>query len=43
VIKVTPGHDKVDFEISVRHRLKPINIFDDAGRLNERCGPFAVS
>ncbi|CAG0919967.1 unnamed protein product [Notodromas monacha] len=41
VVKVTPAHDKADFELSVRHRLKPINIFDDCCAMNDNCGTFA--
>jgi len=33
-VKVTPAHDVADFEIALRHNLKPIVIMDDAGKMN---------
>jgi valyl-tRNA synthetase len=34
VLKVTPAHDKIDFEIGVRHSLPVIDVLDPAGRIN---------
>ncbi|MDP9005206.1 MAG: valine--tRNA ligase [Verrucomicrobiota bacterium] len=33
VLKVTPAHDKVDFEIGVRHSLPVIDVLDPTGRI----------
>jgi valyl-tRNA synthetase len=33
VLKVTPAHDKIDFEIGVRHSLPVIDVLDPAGRI----------
>jgi len=41
VIKVTPAHDAVDFEIGKRHGLEVRQVIDKNGRLNERTGPYA--
>ena len=42
VLKVTPAHDPVDFEIGERHGLKVIEVFTPDGHLNEKAGePFA--
>ncbi|MDR1150687.1 MAG: valine--tRNA ligase [Clostridiales bacterium] len=40
VLKITPAHDFNDFDISQKHNLKIINIFDDEGNLNESAGEF---
>ena len=41
-LKITPTHDKADFEIAKRHDL-PMNIYaiDKDGKLTDICGPFA--
>lgn len=39
VLKVTPAHDIVDFEISQRHKLNFVSIMNKDGRLNELAGP----
>lgn len=41
VLKVTPGHDVLDFEIGQRHKLKIINVIDQFGRLTKAAGEFA--
>ena len=41
VLKVTPGHDILDFEIGQRHGLKIINVIDKQGKLNKATGRFA--
>ena len=33
-VKITPAHDFNDFEVGVRHNLKPINIFTTNGKIN---------
>ncbi len=40
-LKVTPGHDPVDFEIGERHDLEIINILNPDGTLNENAGKYA--
>jgi len=42
-LKITPAHDKDDFEIGKRHGLEVINIFDGNGKLNEIAGKYAGS
>ena len=39
VLKVTPAHDKVDFEIGQRHQLPIIDVLNPDGVLNELAGP----
>ncbi|TAG33687.1 MAG: valine--tRNA ligase [Verrucomicrobia bacterium] len=38
-LKVTPAHDKVDFEIGQRHRLPVIDSINADGTMNELAGP----
>ena len=33
-VKITPGHDQIDFEIGQRHRLPVVNILSDGGSMN---------
>ena len=40
-LKVTPGHDPVDFDIGQRHGLPVLNIVDADGRLTEDAGQYA--
>jgi valyl-tRNA synthetase len=40
-VKITPAHDPNDFKSGQRHQLEMVNIFDDAGCVNENGGPFA--
>ncbi len=39
VLKVTPAHDKADFEIGQKHHLEVIDIFNPDATLNENAGP----
>jgi len=41
VLKVTPGHDVLDFEIGQRHKLEIINVIDQFGKLTKVAGKFA--
>ena len=41
VLKVTPGHDPVDFEIGERHGLPVLSILTPDGRLTEEAGAYA--
>ena len=34
VLKVTPGHDKLDFEIGARHKLAIVDVLHPDGRIN---------
>jgi len=38
-LKITPAHDKVDFEIGQRHGLAQIDVLDADGTLNALAGP----
>lgn len=40
VVKVTPAHDFLDFEIAERHKLPLTNIFNEKAVLNEKAGPY---
>ena len=39
-LKVTPGHDPVDFEIGQRHALDTLNILNLDGSLNDNAGRY---
>ena len=39
-VKVTPGHDPMDFEIGGRHDLPVIVAMDDEAKMNENAGPY---
>ena len=39
-VKVTPGHDPVDFEIGKRHNLDTVVVIDEDGKINENGGPY---
>jgi len=41
VIKVTPAHAPIDFEIGQRHNLEIRQVIGYDGRLNEKCGKFS--
>jgi valyl-tRNA synthetase len=40
-LKVTPGHDPVDFEIGTRHQLPVLTVIGPDGRMNEEAGDLA--
>ncbi len=40
-VKITPGHDPVDFEVSERQGLEMINILNPDATMNEAAGPYA--
>ena len=40
-VKITPGHDPVDFEMSERQGLPIINILNPDATMNEQAGPYA--
>jgi valyl-tRNA synthetase len=39
-LKITPGHDPNDYEISQRHSLPIISMLDKEARVNENGGPY---
>lgn len=39
VLKITPAHDKLDFEIAKRHDLPILEILNPDGTLNKQAGP----
>ncbi len=39
VLKVTPAHDKADFEIGQRHGLAVVDVMNPDGTMNELAGP----
>ncbi|HEV2170427.1 MAG TPA: valine--tRNA ligase, partial [Candidatus Binatus sp.] len=39
-LKVTPGHDPVDFELGKRHGLEQISILDGTAHINENGGAY---
>ncbi|MFC1700249.1 valine--tRNA ligase [Patescibacteria group bacterium] len=41
VVKVTPAHDKNDYEAGLRHNLEVRPVIGLNGKLNEKCGPYA--
>jgi valyl-tRNA synthetase len=40
-LKVTPGHDPLDFEIGQRHQLPSVTAINEDGTMNEEAGPYA--
>ncbi len=40
MVKVTPAHDPVDFEISERHNLPVIHILNPDASMNDNAGPY---
>jgi len=40
VLKVTPAHDPVDFELGMVHKLEPVNVMNDNATINEIGGDF---
>ncbi len=40
-VKITPGHDPVDFEVAQRQNLPSINILNLDVTMNENAGPYA--
>lgn len=39
-LKITPAHDKNDFEIGLKHNLPSIEVIDQYGKLNEKTGKY---
>jgi len=40
-LKVTPAHDRDDYEIGRRHDLEILKVMDSAGHMNEKAGVYA--
>src|SRR5690606_14485434 len=40
-LKITPGHDVIDWQIGQRHKLKTLSTIGKDGKLNELAGEFA--
>ena len=40
ILKVTPAHDPVDFELSVTHKLEAVNVMNENATINESGGDF---
>ena len=40
-VKITPAHDRNDFQLGSRHSMEFVNILNDDGTLNENTGQFA--
>jgi valyl-tRNA synthetase len=40
-LKVTPGHDPVDYEIGLEHRLEELTVIGPDGRMNDNAGELA--
>ena len=40
-LKVTPSHDRNDYEIGLRHNLERLKVMDDSGIMNEAAGVYA--
>jgi len=40
-LKVTPSHDRDDYEIGLRHNLPRLKVMDDKGIMNEEAGVYA--
>ncbi|HBG17854.1 MAG TPA: valine--tRNA ligase [Desulfobulbaceae bacterium] len=40
-LKVTPSHDRNDYEIGLRHNLPRLKVMDDKGIMNEAAGAYA--
>ena len=41
VVKITPAHDPNDFLVAKRHNLSVVEVIDQFGKLNEKCGKYA--
>ncbi|KAG9303582.1 hypothetical protein G9A89_018478 [Geosiphon pyriformis] len=37
VVKISPGHDQIDYECAQRHNLPVINVFNKNGSFNNKC------
>jgi valyl-tRNA synthetase len=40
ILKVTPAHSLIDFDISLRHELPLVSVIDEQGKMNEYSGEY---
>jgi valyl-tRNA synthetase len=40
ILKVTPAHSLIDYEIGLRHGLSMISVIDENAKMNENAGEF---
>ena len=40
-LKVTPAHDRDDYEIGIRHDLEILKVIDESGNMNQAAGNYA--
>ncbi|MEN9344503.1 MAG: valyl-tRNA synthetase [Chlamydiota bacterium] len=40
-VKITPAHDRLDYEIGIEHKLEAINLLTEEGKMNAEAGTFA--
>ncbi len=40
-LKVTPAHDRDDYEIGMRHNLEILKVMDESGKMNDKAGVYA--
>jgi valyl-tRNA synthetase len=40
ILKITPAHSLIDYEISLRHELSMISVIDENAKMNENAGEF---
>ncbi len=40
-LKITPAHDKHDFEIGLKHKLPSVEVIDQYGKMNEKAGKYS--
>ncbi|MER3570313.1 MAG: valine--tRNA ligase [Patescibacteria group bacterium] len=40
ILKVTPAHSLIDYEIGLRHDLEIVSVIDEYGKMNENAGSF---
>jgi valyl-tRNA synthetase len=41
VLKITPAHDPIDFELGLKHKLEPLNVMNPDATMNKEAGEFA--
>jgi valyl-tRNA synthetase len=41
ILKITPAHSLIDYEIGIRHQLPMVSVIDENGEMNENAGEFA--
>lgn len=41
-VKITPAHDRLDYNIAKRHGLPIINVIDEDGNMTDVCKKFKV-